>query len=64
MPPLCPPKASWDDLGGSRDIGAEREESVAGAINAAGAVGGAARFMEPGRSVAAVGALGLMGQAR
>jgi hypothetical protein len=54
------PKASWDDRCRSRNIGVERGESIAGAVCAAGAPGGAARFMEPGGSVAATWALGLM----
>jgi hypothetical protein len=59
LPSPRAPQASWDDRCRSRDIDAERRESIAGAVCAAGAPGGAARFMEPGGLVATVGVLGL-----
>jgi hypothetical protein len=60
MPSPHAPKASWNDLDRSRDIGARRGESVASEVCAAGAVGGAAGSMGAGDSVAAIGVLGLM----
>jgi hypothetical protein len=60
MPPPCPPKASWDDLSGSRDIGAGRGAAITSTGSAAGAVDCAAWSMGAGDSVAAVGVLGLM----